>query len=144
LADYLQEQVAAAAQRRGRSQRPQLHLPGNREQKIDFAIARTRRPAIAPRPSGSDIAKRLTDFAAKWSRLPASPGLSRGIAAPLVGPLEKSRQELLRHESILLGGKAYKDRSEPALPVAWPEPKESVAPLASLPLTLPAIHEPFD
>lgn len=144
LADYLAEQVEAAAQRRGRSQRPRLILPGNPQQKIDFAIARTRRPAISPRNTGGDIAKRVTDFAEKWNRLPATAGRGRGIAAPLVAPLEKSRQKLLRHEALLLGGKAYREETEPTLPVNWPGEVDSPSLSVSLPLSLPALHEPLD
>ncbi|MEX2026662.1 MAG: hypothetical protein WEH44_05165, partial [Pirellulaceae bacterium] len=136
FADYLAQQVQAAAQRRGRSQRPQLILPGNPQQKIDFAIARTRRPATDARSTGGDIAKRVTDFAAQWNRLPAASGSGRGIVAPLVAPLEKSRQELLRHESLLLGGKAYREETEPAFPVTWPDEVIAPSPTVSLPLSL--------
>ena len=142
LNDYLAAHVNAAANRRGRIQRPQLILPGSPPQTIDFALARTNRSMIAPRQTGDDVAQRVTDFAARWSRLP-SPAAGRGIAAPLVTPLERSRQELLRHEAVLLAGKAYRNVTQPDLPASWPAAVDTPPPTVSLPLSVPADSEPL-
>jgi hypothetical protein len=144
FADYLSQRVDAAALRRGRSQRPQLILPGNPAQTIDFALARSKQRNLDERMPGGDIKQRVIDFAARWNRLPAEAETGRGIAAPLVALLEKSRQELQRHESLLLGGKAYKDVPEPTLPVSWPNEVLAPPPSVSLPLSLPASHGPLD
>ena len=139
LANYVSRQVAAAADRRGRRQQPQLFFAGGEQNRIDFAVARTNRTRFAPRPPTGDIARRVSEFAARWDRLPAAK--NGGIAAPLVTPLERSRQELLRHESVLLAGKAYRQVMEPAVPTTWPAAMESPPPTVSLPLSLPAVHD---
>ncbi len=143
LSEYLAKNVQATAQRRGRDQRPQLILPGSQPDKIDFVLARSQRREPAGRAASEAIAERVTSFAARWERLPDM-GKQRRIPAPLVVPVEKTQQEMLRHEALLLGGKAYKDvtETEPAIPLSWPEQVYDPAPAVSLPLSLPAAHGP--